>query len=188
VQLVYFTAAKDGDHASLLQWATASEIDNAYFEVERSADANIWESLGQVAGQGTTTQAHTYTYSDDAPADGVNYYRLKQVDVDGHFVYTNIAQVTFDASVSAAVMSNTMTMYPNPLSANASLTIQLSDASSAISNVIITNSIGEVVFSSVSAQDNVLHLSGLNLSAGVYAVSVFTEGAKPLTSLLVITK
>ena len=60
----------------------------------------------------------------------MNYYRLKQVDIDGKFVYTNIAEVTFEGSASAPAA--TMTMYPNPLSASAPLTIALSNAQSAI--------------------------------------------------------
>ena len=184
VKLVYFTADKGASNVASLKWATASELDNAYFEVERSADGLNWDKLVQVTGAGTTTQEELYSYTDDTPLTGVNYYRLKQVDVDGNFVYTNIAQVTFDAAASAPAA--TMTMYPNPLSASAPLTIELSNAQSTISNVTITNAVGQVVYSQVSSSDSVLHLSGLELAAGVYAVSVFTDGSKPLTSLLSI--
>lgn len=182
VKLEYFTAEKASSHSSLLKWATAAEVDNDHFEIERSADAQSWTTLGEVKGAGTTTEEQVYTYADEAPLNGVNYYRLKQVDIDGHYTYTNVQDVTFDGIVST---NNNMTMYPNPATASTPLTIELSN-SSPINNVTITNSIGQVVYSDVSSQTNVLHLSGLNLSAGVYAVSVFTEGSKALTSLLVI--
>jgi hypothetical protein len=77
-------------------------------------------------------------------------------------------------------------MYPNPSTASTPLTIELSNPASIISNVTITNSIGQVVFSDISSQSGVLHLSDLHLPAGVYAVSVFTGGASALSSLLVI--
>ena len=159
------------------------EIDNDHFEIERSADAQSWTTLGELKGAGTTTEEQVYTYADEAPLNGVNYYRLKQVDVDGHFTYTNVQDVTFDGIASAG---SNMTMYPNPATASTPLTIELSNSSSPIHNVTITNSIGQVVYSDVSSQTNVIHLGGLNLPAGVYAVSVFTEGSKALTSLLVI--
>lgn len=182
VTLEYFTAEKADAHSSLLQWATGTEIDNDHFDIERSSDALSWEKIGEKKGAGTTSEQQLYSYTDEAPLNGVNYYRLKQVDVDGHFVYTDIQQVSFDGLGSA----NTMTMYPNPAVASTPLTIELSNSSSVISNVTITNSIGQIVYSDISSSSNVLHLSGLNLHAGVYAVSVSTEGAKAITSLLVI--
>ena len=187
VQLEYFTAQKDGDHTSLLKWATASELDNDHFEVERSADATTWVALGQVKGAGTTIQEQHYSYIDANALDGVNYYRLKQVDVDGNFVYTNIEEVTFDGATGSTAA--TVTMFPNPLNESGPLTIQLSDPTATISNVNITNAIGQLVSTGASSQTNVIQLTDLNLAAGVYAISVFaSDSAKPHTSLLVIKK
>ena len=187
VQLEYFTAQKDGDHTSLLKWATASEIDNDHFEVERSADAATWVTLGQVKGAGTTIQEQHYSYIDANALNGVNYYRLKQVDIDGNFVYTNIEEVTFDGG--AASTATTVTMFPNPLNESGPLTIQLSNSAATITNVSITNAIGQVVSTGTSSQTNVIQLTDLNLAAGVYAISVFSSDSnKPHTSLLVIKK
>ena len=184
VKMEYFTADKNGDHSSLLKWATASEIDNAYFEVERSADAANWESLGQVQGAGVSIQQHLYNYTDANALSGVNYYRLKQVDVDGKFAYTNIAEVTFDAAVTTK--ATTMNMYPNPMSKSGPLTIELSNSSSTISNVTIYNTVGQEVYTGASSGTNTLEINDLTLASGVYVVLVSSEGSKPLTSRLVI--
>ena len=72
------------DGQSLLTWQTASELNNAGFEVERSADAKQWEVLGFVNGHGTTMEANDYKYLDAQPMRGMNYYRLSQTDFDGN--------------------------------------------------------------------------------------------------------
>ena len=184
VKMEYFTAEKNGDHSSLLKWATASEIDNAYFEVERSADASTWENLGQVQGAGTSAQQQLYNYTDANALTGVNYYRLKQVDVDGNFTYTNIQEVTFDGA--AAAVATTMTMFPNPMSKSGPLTIELSNSNSTISNVTIYNTVGQEVYTGSSSNSNTIEINDLTLASGVYVVLVSSEGSKPLTSRLVI--
>ena len=184
VKMEYFTADKGGDHSSQLKWATASEIDNAYFEVERSSDATTWETLGQVKGVGFSVQQQLYNYTDANALTGVNYYRLKQVDVDGKFSYTNIAEVSFDGTV--ATPTTTMNMYPNPMSKSGPLTIQLSGNNSTISNVTIYNTVGQEVYTGASSATNTLEINDLTLASGVYVVMVSSEGSKPLTSRLVI--
>ncbi len=64
-------------------WATATEQDAAYFEVQRSADGNTFHTVGQVAAMRNSQQRVEYLFTDDAPLSGANYYRLNQVDVDG---------------------------------------------------------------------------------------------------------
>lgn len=66
-----------------LTWKTASEVNNDFFEVQRSANGEDYETIGLVKGSGTTTDANTYTFVDRSPFFGANYYRLKQVDFDG---------------------------------------------------------------------------------------------------------
>ncbi len=92
-----------------LTWITASEENNAGFEVERSKDGTNWETLDFVKGYGNSLQERNYKYYDIQPLRGVNYYRLKQVDNDGAFEYSNIVSVTTKAADDFA-----FTLYPNP--------------------------------------------------------------------------
>lgn len=105
VELLYFTAEAQGD-TSYLQWSTASELNNYKFEIERSFDAVNFEKIGQKIGAGTTNVPQYYDYTDRNPRQGVNYYRLKQIDFDGTTEYSNIVSVFFEAAASISVFPN----------------------------------------------------------------------------------
>ncbi|HRI59769.1 MAG TPA: T9SS type A sorting domain-containing protein [Saprospiraceae bacterium] len=88
VELINFKALIQDNSDVMLLWSTASEKDNLGYDVERSVDNRNWSSLAFVQGNGTTTDKQEYTYHDDKPFAGVNYYRLKQMDTDGKYQYT----------------------------------------------------------------------------------------------------
>ncbi|MFK7946157.1 MAG: lamin tail domain-containing protein [Saprospiraceae bacterium] len=81
VELLYFTA-KASNQMTILTWATASEENNAYFEVQHSINGINFETIGKVEGAGTTYDIQEYLFIDENPINGVNYYRLRQVDFD----------------------------------------------------------------------------------------------------------
>ena len=66
-----------------ITWHTASEKDNNYFDIQRSNDGSTFQTIGQIKGNGTTATPQDYAFTDDAAANGINYYRLQQVDFDG---------------------------------------------------------------------------------------------------------
>lgn len=92
VELVSFTgtATISGNE---LTWITASEFDNHYFSLEKSADAAQFSEVAQIDGSGNTTIEHHYHYTDAQPFHGDNYYRLRQVNLDGSFSYSNVVLV-----------------------------------------------------------------------------------------------
>lgn len=108
VELVRFTARSSGAVVQL-QWLTASEMQNDYFAVERSSDGHVFESIGKVAGNGTTAQGATYSFIDEQPLAHVSYYRLKQVDEDGSYSYSSVVAVTRAAITSIAKVYPTLT-------------------------------------------------------------------------------
>ena len=111
VSLVSFTVqATNKGH--LLTWLTASELDNAGFEIERSRDAKEWTTLGFIEGHGTTAETHAYNFTDHQPLPGENYYRLKQVDFDEHFEYTHIVNIHNRGTNTS--LSN-VRVFPNPV-------------------------------------------------------------------------
>lgn len=89
VELVFFTGEDLGRRNSL-KWKTASEINNHYFDVEKSTDGLIWEHVGRVEGNGTTKEEHSYQIIDETVERTVNYYRLNQIDFDGQKTTHNI--------------------------------------------------------------------------------------------------
>lgn len=92
VELLSFTGENMGSK-NKLQWVTASEINNDYFDVEKSYDNDEYVFLKQVKGMGNTTDQQEYVTFDNEAKDGITYYRLRQVDFDGHFEYSNTIAV-----------------------------------------------------------------------------------------------
>ncbi len=94
IELVNFKATKQAKSV-ILDWKTASEVNNEKFLIERSSDGQKYISIGEVSGHGTTTEPQSYHFMDERPAAGINYYRLKQMDYDGGFEYSPIQSVVF---------------------------------------------------------------------------------------------
>ena len=113
VALMSFTAEKVGEDA-VLKWATASEEDNRHFVIEVAVSESAFlkeefEVLGVQEGRGTTSAVSNYVYVDETPSkNGNRYYRLKQVDFDGKFSFTEVRQVKFDNNAGPVAI------YPNP--------------------------------------------------------------------------
>jgi len=106
VELTFFNG-KEQNGAVLLNWQTALEKNSSYFQVEHSQDGIHFTAIGKVASNGTSNQLHNYSFRHTSPSKGNNYYRLKEVDIDGKYAYSNIVPIEttpfFDVE-----------LYPNP--------------------------------------------------------------------------
>ncbi len=124
VEWLYWRAKAKEDHV-FLSWATASEINSSHFEIERSRDGKTFHSIGQIQSFGNTQDTRLYEYMDDQPLQGISYYRLKQVDLDGSVDYTSLIEVYFyDETDIPSVL-----VYPSPTSDHIRLSTQLPTAS-----------------------------------------------------------
>ena len=94
IELRSFTGTLDKQNITLT-FSTATERNNAYFSIERSTDGARYEAIGKVTGAGNSLLQRDYTYTDERPVKGVNFYRLQQVDFDGQFSYSPVVSVTF---------------------------------------------------------------------------------------------
>lgn len=106
VELLYFTAMPEGDGV-VLNWATATELNNAGFQVERSGDGERFTIIIRVPGMGTTQQVTEYKELDRDPLPGLSYYRLRQTDLDGTETWSNTVAVQWEQDTPIA--------YPNPV-------------------------------------------------------------------------
>jgi hypothetical protein len=118
IELTYFNAYKT-DNIVKLQWATASELNNDYFTIERSEDGVNFYSIEQVDGAGNSLSELVYTITDSYPLNGINYYRLKQTDFDGAFTYSDIKSVSIKGYTIQSIEE--VTIYPNPIASPAFL-------------------------------------------------------------------
>lgn len=106
VTLEYFKAALNFN-AVEMHWRTAIEIANSHFFVERSADGRVFTAIGRVEGAGTSFEPNDYFFTDEFPLPGLNYCRLRQVDIDGSFSFSPV--VTVMAGRPADIR-----LYPSP--------------------------------------------------------------------------
>ncbi len=109
VTLLAFTGKKNNDYV-VLNWVTATEINNDHFDVETSKDGIHFLKIGEVKGNGNSNVQQRYSYIHSTPAAGTNYYRLNQVDIDGRSEYSKTLSVEFDQT------DQTINIYPNPAS------------------------------------------------------------------------
>ena len=164
VELISFSGIKKNNQ-SVLYWTTASEENNQQFIIERSSDGIHFESIGTVLGKGTTSLTQHYTWTDATPLAGINYYRLKQVDVDGLASYAHIIQLVFHSSLN-------VTIYPNPSHG----IFQLSIAESAFIQAEVYNTLGQLIsenLNQINATDFMIDLSGE--SDGVYYLQLMDK-------------
>jgi hypothetical protein len=162
VQLVAFTAQRVGADG-LLSWRTASEFNNAYFQLESSADGTTFLPLpGRVAGAGTSTLAHDYTATDKNLARygaAQVYYRLRQVDTNGASAYSPVRTVQVPPAAGLA-------LFPNPTRAAATLTGAQPGAS-----VVVLDAVGRHVATYVANASGTAALTlPQSLASGVYVV------------------
>jgi photosystem II stability/assembly factor-like uncharacterized protein len=144
VEFTSFTVSVlQNEKAVQLNWATATETNNSGFQVERrktlEARSEEWENIGFVNGNGTTTEPQTYSFVDENLSAGKYQYRLKQIDFDGTFEYSNIIETEILTPAKFSLEQN----YPNPF--NPSTDIQYSLASRQFVSLKIFNSLGEEV-------------------------------------------
>lgn len=106
VELLDFSGEQVGNHIQL-NWTTATEINNDYFNIERSNDAINFHTIGKVNGVGNSNTIFNYSFIDENPSNGINYYCLKQIDFNGNYEYFEAIAVTMGSEIPIRV-------YPNP--------------------------------------------------------------------------
>ena len=182
IELVSFEAKLNGSKINL-GWTTASEINNDYFTVERSANGKDFEIINTQPGAGNSTITLDYLYTDMNPLTGYNYYRLKQTDYDGKFTYSKIEYVNMKHS------NEEITMYPNPVRSNEMLYIRHSE-SEGLSRLEIYSISGRKVFdkSLITQQDLIEIDFGNELPAGIYFVSIANSENKNIFQQKLIVK
>jgi hypothetical protein len=184
VKLVSLKATKINEDV-LVKWITASEVNNRGFNVERSVDGKMFEFVGFVKGLGNSSVNNNYTLQ-DANAFALTsvsklYYRLKQVDNDGKFEYSQVVIVENNNDLSTAIVT-----YPNPFSDK--LSIDINGANAGNASIQVMDISGRLIMSfdkTIVDGNQTLTLDGLApLSQGVYFVRVSASGLNHVTKLI----
>ena len=172
--LIQFKGKKQADQI-LLDWTTANEVRVNRFEIERSANGSVFEKLGTVTAAGNSSSNKAYSFTDTKPLDAVNYYRLKMIDDDGRYTYSNVIAFTGGRSKEIIITD----VKPNPFTETINLGIVLQQAQSL--TVQLVDMAGRVVATKyVQAKEgnNDIVYSGLSqLSDGMYYLRIVTTDA-----------
>jgi hypothetical protein len=172
VELTFFSANVSGSTVGL-NWTTATEINNRGFEVQRSADRINFSNITFIPGFGTTTERRNYSFTDNSVTNGKYYYRLKQIDYNGAFAYSDIVEVDVSTPLEFALLQN----YPNPF--NPSTIISYSVPQSSFVTIKVYDIIGNEVTTLVNGNEQAgkydVRFDASNLSNGVYMYSIKTD-------------
>ena len=163
IHLLEFTATANNNNA-ILNWTTASEINNAGFEILRSFNGCDFLKIGFVHGNGNSNEIKKYEFFDESPIGnnrGVIYYKLKQIDFDGKFGFSNIQYLVFNGS-----MDNKIVIWPNPSSG----ILNIDFRNRTISWVRIIDISGKTVFTKENDIFNKIDINFLN--KGLYFIEL----------------
>lgn len=164
VELVSFEASVSGGKVNL-NWSTATETNNRGFSIERSSGSEF-ETIGFVNGSGTTTERRSYSFTDDNVLSGTYTYRLKQIDFDGSFQYSNGVEVNVFSAKDFTLTQN----FPNPF--NPTTTIEYGLQTKSNVKITVLNSIGQevalLVNESKEAGYHQVQFNAVNMPSGVY--------------------
>ena len=169
VELTTFTA-QNKDAFNVLIWQTASEINNSHFEIQRSVDGQKFEIIGEVKGIGTSNNLENYSFTDNYPFDGINYYRLRQVDNDGKAMISNVV------SVLNGKQKNSFSVQTNV--AQSEIFINASASKNVDTPFEIVDMLGRTMLSEVFKNNQtLLKINIESFSAGQYLIHFFSEAA-----------
>lgn len=172
IQLLYFNADFNADKVEL-SWATASEVNNDYFTIERSKDGELWAEIIEVDGAGNSNATLEYFDFDVRPLSGVSYYRLRQTDYDGK---TSLSQVVVVRNHDNGGAD--FTTYPNPNDGN-SFNLEFGGFGDEDVLVVVRDVAGRTFYSRIHAvsKDHTILAIDLDnrLAAGTYLVTASTD-------------
>jgi len=165
IELLYFTGELIEDNVVLLKWETATEVNRNQFDIQRSRDGKSFENIGVEQARGAY---YPYNFKDLYPNEGVNYYRLRQIDLDGRYAFSTIVAIDI-SKVGFSLLS------VKPIPTLDKLHISFNTNNTEVVNIEIVNLLGEkVVQHSVKPQigENELILELDNIESGVYYLNM----------------
>lgn len=178
VELASFTAQNLGGK-NTIRWSTLSELHSNYFIIERSVDGEVFESIGKKTAAGKSNTRIDYSFDDLKFNAGTNYYRLKQVDNDGSYIYSEIRSVK-----NMLLAKSDLILSPNPVRSGAILTIQVQTEQHGLHATILGLDGKSYLQSTVKSVNGIAECAVQTsaLPAGIYLVQFTTQAGSPVGS------
>jgi len=172
INLLSFEAIKQAKKV-LLQWTTDNELNADKYIVERSADGITYTAIGNVPAYNNSNK-NNYSLADNQPLSGLNFYRLKMMDIDGSYRYSPVRRVNFNNA------GDDFSIYPNPVSADKIYVSSTGNMNSAV----IFDAAGRLIkLFTLKGRSNTLDVSGI--AKGTYQLKVFTENATHTEKMII---
>jgi hypothetical protein len=178
VSLTTFNAQQKGNEV-LVTWATVNEFNNGHFVIERSADALTFSTVGTQPGLGNSSTQTNYNFADHHPLPATSFYRLKQVNIDGKFTFSNTVSVNYTASAGAV-----LNVYPNPVTSSIKLSL---NGNAAIFDAKVTSADGSVQLTAkgdINQINKQINQRLTALSKGVYIITLVNSTEKHVTKFM----
>jgi hypothetical protein len=185
ITLIEFTATPIVNTVEL-SWTTATEINNDYFTLERSADGQKFEPIQVLDGAGNSNDWLYYKWVDRSPLAGISYYRLKQTDFDGTTSISDIRMVNFGGASSEN--QGWVNIYPNP-APNGQFNVRLGEMINEEISMTITNILGEVIYNAqyTASSNQTLNINTEGIAKGVYTITI-NDGNKIFSQRIILGK
>jgi photosystem II stability/assembly factor-like uncharacterized protein len=184
VELTSFQADID-NNITTLSWSTSTETNNLCFEVFRSSDNQNWNSLVFINGNGTTALTHHYQFTDRVETPGIYYYKLKQLDYNGDFNYSNVIAVIIVSPLKFELFQN----FPNPFNSSTKIIYQLPEEGFVSLKIygVLGNEVKSLVGENKKAGYYSVSLNANDLSSGIYFYKL-TAGEYSSTKKFILLK
>ncbi len=179
VELKSFTG-ETMERSNMLKWATASEINSSYHSLERSVNTRNWTTIGTIEANGNASNTSTYNFEDTTPTQDA-YYRIKFVDFDGSYTFSNTVRLLRTRSNKG----NEITLYPNPTNAESFITSDYEINERVF--ITITDLSGKEILTQTVANPNGVLNTSLDLSdllSGIYLVNIQTSTSQQVIKLV----
>ena len=185
VELTSFTAALNNSSVELY-WNTATEVNNYGFNIERRTKSEEWQKIGFVQGHGNSNSPKEYSFVDKNPQVRKLQYRLKQIDFDGAYEYSDVVEVNYDAPVNFVLDQN----YPNPFNPTTNISYEIPVKSNVA--IKVYNVLGSEVATLLNEEKlpgrYQVEFKASHLPSGVYFYSINAAEYEPIMKKMILLK
>ena len=183
VELSSFTASSS-DKSVILTWTTETETNNHLFEIEKKKQDLEWQISGFVNGHGTTTKPSNYSYTDNDIESGIYSYRLKQVDFDGSFGYSDSIEVTLNIPDAFSLGQN----YPNPFNPTTKIDFTIPETGKVSLKVydMLGQEVRTLINKRMKSGEHQIKFNAIDLPSGVYIYTLRTDNYTDSKKMIVL--
>jgi hypothetical protein len=179
VVLGSFTASLIPTNSVQINWTTEQEVNLSYFSIQRSANGSEWQPIGSVAGKGNSATPTAYSYVDKSPFNGIDYYRLKMVDLDGYYAYSPI-------SVVRSNLVQNIIVFPNPAKDYVNITLGGAVPTIGLRLIDLSGKVLQEQRLNASAQNTTVSMPVSHYAQGVYIVqAIKADGTTQNTKITI---